>query len=51
MTEVSGATLGSLGGRPRLLGTMLCVPRLGGGGEEQVSAATPGSYFWGVVIS
>ena len=37
--------------RPRLLGTMLCVPRLGGGGEEQVSAATPGSYFGGVVIS
>jgi hypothetical protein len=31
--------------------TMLCVPRLGGGGEEQVSAATPGSYFGGVVIS
>ena len=24
---------------------------LGGGGEEQVSAATLGSYFWGVVIS
>jgi hypothetical protein len=42
MTEVSGATLG---GRPRLLGTMLCVPRLGGGGEEQVSAATLGPYI------
>ena len=33
------------------MGTMLCVPRLGGGGEEQVSAATPGSSFGGVVIS
>jgi hypothetical protein len=30
---------------------LLCVPWLGGGGEEQVSAATPGSYFRGVVIS
>jgi hypothetical protein len=30
---------------PRLLSTMLCVPWLGGGGEEQVSAATPGEQI------